>query len=160
MGAFYIIPALRYTMQNQTWVCYTDSAQRGMLSIQLRRTPPVHAIDDQRCQCRPLPTGCLVEIFKHLDCYRSLTRCSMVCKEWQSAAADSRLHSRLCLRPDSRPHSRQRSTRSAEAAAVLSKLAQQQLVSLEIGTAHNRYVPIRVSSSSALSVLRYPHSRC
>lgn len=132
-------------MQNQTWVCYTDSLQGGMLSIQLRRSQPVSTTDDRQCKCPPLPAGCLVEIFKHMDCYRSLARCSVVCKEWKSAANDAGLHSRLCLRPDSRPHSRQRSTRSAEAAAVLAKLSQQNLCEFEIGTAHNRCEPDRLA---------------
>lgn len=139
-------------MLNQTWVCYTDNVPGRMMSIQLRRTEPMLVDSSQRCP--PLPAGCLVEIFKYLDCYRSLVRCSSVCKEWQSAAADAGLISRVCLKPDSRPHSRQRLTRSAEAAAVLARLSQQNVRDLEIGTCHTRCVPLDKPTSVSLCTAR------
>ena len=135
-------------MRNQTFVCHADSVQGGMLSIQLRQAEPQRRRDDKRCRCPALPTGCLVEIFRHLDCYRSMAKCRAVCKDWRSAAADSGLHTRLCLRPDSRPHSRQRSTRSSEASAVLRQLSQLQLIDLELGTAPNRCASTRVVTSN------------
>eukprot|EP00892_Ulva_mutabilis_P001800 jgi/Ulvmu1/11620/UM008_0022.1 len=139
-------------MRNQVFVCHTDSVQGGMLSIQLKRSQPANVNDDQRCRCPALPTGCLVEIFRHLDCHRSLMRCTAVCKDWRRAAADATLHTRLRLRPDSRPHSRQRSMRSAEASAILQRLSKVELVDLELGTGPSRDSYDHISSGHSQSL--------
>jgi hypothetical protein len=127
-------PEREFSMLYSSWYSLQDEALPWERAILPQGQLPSKA---DTCAAQPtpeLPPDVLYEVFKRLECLRSLTRCRAVCSRWHIAASDERLLANVALASVGDSQHWKSDFKAKEASMVLSILGRGTARSVCLGT--------------------------